>query len=274
MILEATHRQDPNWFGEQLRLQREAAGISLDTITDEIKVAQRVLEALETGSFARLPERVFCRSFVAQYATVIGTDPDPLVEAFDHAWRIYEEESGEFQLPEARPAPPPRRPVRWGFWFPMAVGGVILVAAATVILSGSEPGQDVLVVATRPGIGTAAPTVTPTGIALVPAAPAATAQTQFGGDIVALTVMVDREKECWIHYRDREGRTEQRLLPGGSRLVLELEGPVKLTIGNAGAATLLVGGVEYAGLGVPGQVVHAEVSQDGVRTLGAGDLHG
>ncbi len=88
---------------------------------------------------------------------------------------------------------------------------------------------------------------------------------------IVLAVRVDPAKECWIHYRDREGRTEQRLLPGGSDVQLELNGPVKLTVGNAGAATLMVGGVEYSDLGVPGQVVHTEVSRDGVRTLGVGD---
>jgi hypothetical protein len=205
---------------------------------------------------------------------VIGRAAPDLVAAFDRAWETYQTESGTILLPEAQPEPPPRRPVRWGFWFPLSVGVAILVVAAIVILSGSDPGQEALVVGARPRTVTAAPKVTPTGIALVPPVPVAPAQTRVESDLVALTVVVDHEKECWIHYRDREGHTEQRLLPGGSRLLLELEGPVKLTIGNAGAATLLVGGIEYAGLGVPGQVVHAEVSRAGVRTLGAGDLHG
>jgi cytoskeletal protein RodZ len=274
MILEATHREDPEWFGEQLRLLREDSRVSLEVICDETKISRRILEALEAGSFAALPERVFCRSFVAQYAVVIGHDASTLVAAFDRAWQSYLTESGTVQLPDTPPEPPPRRPVRWGFWFPLAVGAAILVAAAVVILSGADPGQDALVEVSRPRNEAVAPTVTPTGIALVPPASMAPVRSDARGDVVALTVVVDREKECWIHYRDREGHTEQRLLPGGSRLLLELEGPVKLTIGNAGAATLLVGGVEYAGLGVPGQVVHAEVSRTGVRTLGAGDLHG
>jgi hypothetical protein len=73
-----------------------------------------------------------------------------------------------------------------------------------------------------------------------------------------------------VRYRDREGRTDQRLVPGGQTLALRLDGPVKLTVGNASAARLVVDGVEYGGLGVPGQVVHAVVSRQGVTTLGAG----
>jgi len=73
-----------------------------------------------------------------------------------------------------------------------------------------------------------------------------------------------------VRYRGREGRTEQRLLVGGDELELQLEGPVKLTVGNASAARLVVGGVIYGDLGVPGQVVHAEASQQGLTELGVG----
>lgn len=276
MILEATQHRGPNWFGERLREQRETADVSLDVICAETKISRRVLQALEAGEFKHLPERVFSRAFVTQYAAVIGCDPAPLLADFDTAWEHYEVDSGGYAAAQLF-EPPPKPPIRWGFWFPMAVGVGILTSAAVVILSGSEPSQAALVqTARRPG-ATSPPTVTPAGLAILPSTAVGQNEQNEGtenDDVVALAIRVAGEKECWIHYRDREGRTDQRLIAGGSTLRLELDGPVKLTIGNAGAATLIVGGVEYTGLGIPGQVVHTEVSREGVRTLGAGDAHG
>ncbi len=272
MILEATHRVDPSWFGEQLRGQREEAGVPLAVICEETKISRRILESLESGSFKHLPEKVFSRSFVGQYASAIDSDPEALLADFDAAWESFELESGEHVTCQS-PEPPPKTPIRWGFWFPMSVGVVILTSVAVVILSGSEPGQATLVESARPQLEATSNRVTPTGIVLVPSAIVEPNPTETENNLVSLTVRVDGEKECWIHYRDRDGRTEQHLLAGGTRLQLELEGPVKLTIGNAGAATLVVGGVEYSGLGIPGQVVHTEVSRTGVRTLGTEDRH-
>ncbi len=274
MILEATHHQDPSWFGKVLRGQREASGVSLDAICEETKISRRILESLESGTFEYLPEKVFCRSFVTQVATAIGCDATPLLADFDSAWEEFELESGEFALLQI-PEPPPTSPIRWSFWFPMGVGALILTSAAVVILSGSEPGQETLVETARPQAVASFPSVTPTGIARVPSVVAESigAEGREAEDVVTLGIRVDGENECWIHYRDREGHTDQRLLAGGTSVQLELDGPVKLTIGNAGAATLSVGGIEYTGLGIPGQVVHTEVSRDGVRTLGSQDRH-
>jgi hypothetical protein len=46
-------------------------------------------------------------------------------------------------------------------------------------------------------------------------------------------------------------------------------GPVKLTIGDASALTLEIGGETYRSLGRPGQVVHTEVTADGLSVLGS-----
>ena len=266
----------PQAFGEELRRLRESAGFSLDDIISETKVSRRVLQALESGKFQYLPERIFSRNFVRQFATTIGADGDRLVAMFETAWDRFLLTSG------SHPAllvdePPPRAPVRWQFWIPIALGLLILLVALVVVVRAGRARPTGLAM-TRGSAGTVpTPGRVPSSRVPSPIPDVTVHDAVLAGEdeaIVDLWIQVDPAGECWIHYRDREGHTEQRLLPGGTRLVLELEGPVKLTIGNAGAATLLVGGVEYAGLGVPGQVVHAEVSRDGVRTLGAGDLHG
>ena len=86
---------------------------------------------------------------------------------------------------------------------------------------------------------------------------------------VAFTVRVRQDRECWIHYRDRDGVAEGELLSGGTEQRIVLGGPVKLTIGDADAVSLEVADIVYEDLGRPGQVVHTEVRSDGLVVLGA-----
>jgi len=270
MILEAAQPMDPRAFGERLQRLRIDRGLERHDIFGATRISCRIVAALEAGAFESLPERVFSRSFVRQIAQTVGCDCESLVSDFDRAWELHLIESGEHEtLPTVYPAP--RRAIRWRFWFPISVCGILVFAVAVVILSGSEPSQAALLeqprrhlrreaaaaddaVGTREGSPLADPTASPQGP-------------------VDLRVIVEPDQECWVRYRDREGRTDQRLVPGGEQLQLRLDGPVKLTVGNASAARLVVDGVEYADLGIPGQVVHAEVSRRGVTALGAGPHH-
>jgi cytoskeleton protein RodZ len=61
-------------LGERLRRQRLAAGVSLQHISEKTRISVRYLEALEAGDFKQLPGAIFSRSFVRQYAEVVGID--------------------------------------------------------------------------------------------------------------------------------------------------------------------------------------------------------
>jgi len=87
-------------------------------------------------------------------------------------------------------------------------------------------------------------------------------------DRVSILVRVHPEMECWIHFRDRDGVAGGKLLAGGTEERINLLGPVKLTVGDADAVVIEVAGVEYGKLGRPGQVVHTEVSSEGLVVLG------
>ncbi len=161
MILEGTHHTDPITFGEELRRLRDRAGVSLDDICTETKISRRILEALEDGQFGFLPERVFSRSFVRQVAEAIGDDGSQLLEDFDIAWTRFEQDSGSFRVNFVEDSAPARS-IRWGFWFPISVGFVILMSAAVVILSGSDPGEESLVETPHRAVSRERPPVTPT----------------------------------------------------------------------------------------------------------------
>jgi cytoskeleton protein RodZ len=74
-------------FGEQLRLAREARGISLREISEQTRISMRYLEAIEANDFKRLPGGIFNRSFIKAYARYIGYDEKEAVEAYTRTMR-------------------------------------------------------------------------------------------------------------------------------------------------------------------------------------------
>lgn len=261
----------PAVFGEQLRGTREDSGLRLEDIVAETKVSRAILDALETGNFGFLPERVFSRSFVAQYARVVGADEGQLLQSFDSAWEQYSVSSGIH--PNLEVIPEDLGPsIRWRFWIPIAACVVILLVAATVILRGSTSmGDDLSPDPRRSGARqvsstrAAMPAIRPTP----QLRPVKSPDEEADDAMVKLTAQVDLGEECWIHYRDRDGMTGQQLLNNGQKLELELAGPIKLTVGNAGAVKLTVDGRLYQDLGLPGQVIHTEVTHGRLTPLGS-----
>ena len=74
-------------FGEQLRLAREARGISLREISEQTRISIRYLEAIEAGEYKRLPGGIFNRSFIKAYAKHIGYDEKEALDNYARAMR-------------------------------------------------------------------------------------------------------------------------------------------------------------------------------------------
>jgi len=261
----------PRTFGEELSRLRESAGLSVEDIAAETKISTRILKALEQGEYRYLPEKIFCRNFVIQYAVIVGADPGRLADGFEEAWERFLLASGSHPRLVVEEALPTRA-FRWRFWLPMGIGASILTAAGVVILSGFGPESDLAPDPRRSTVQRLSPKDMPT-------APVPTQRPTQAVEAVAesapvplieVTVSVLPKMECWIHYRDRDGIAEQRLLLGGAQLRLALAGPAKVTVGDAAAVVLEVGGKQYRDLGAPGQVVHTEISDQGLVILGAG----
>src|ERR1700674_2940346 len=64
--------------GETLRAERMKRNLPLDQISRELKISSRLLDAIEAGEFNKLPGGVFAKSFVRQYARLLGLDGEEL----------------------------------------------------------------------------------------------------------------------------------------------------------------------------------------------------
>jgi len=138
-------KQNP--IGSVLRYHREQKKLSLDQISEELKVRREYLEAMEHGRFDLLPVGFYRRSFLRAYAEYLKLDPDHILKMFEeqeratkkgegesppvpkaHVEGISEEKKIEREKPAHKftpPIKPPPRESRAGFWFSVFLGFLI-----------------------------------------------------------------------------------------------------------------------------------------------------
>jgi cytoskeletal protein RodZ len=69
-------------IGAYLRQVRQEQGLSLEAIANQIFIRPVLLQALETGNDAELPEPVFVQGFIRRYADALGLDGQSLSSEF------------------------------------------------------------------------------------------------------------------------------------------------------------------------------------------------
>ncbi len=65
--------------GAALKAAREAAGLPLDAIAQQLRLAPRQVQALENDDYQHLPGRTFVRGFARNYARFVHLDPDAVL---------------------------------------------------------------------------------------------------------------------------------------------------------------------------------------------------
>ena len=84
-IVPAEPVPDPGSAGAMLRAARDAAGLSIDALSQQLKLSPRQVKALEEGDYASLPGRTFVRGFVRNYARAVHIDPEAVLAAIPGA---------------------------------------------------------------------------------------------------------------------------------------------------------------------------------------------
>ena len=69
-------------IGDALRSERLRIGMTLEQIATQTKIGQYLLQAIEANQFDRLPGGLLTRSFLRQYAQVLGLDAEEVVASF------------------------------------------------------------------------------------------------------------------------------------------------------------------------------------------------
>jgi cytoskeletal protein RodZ len=69
-------------LGDTLRERRMSLGISLETAEEDTKIRGRLIQALEEGEYAKLPNPGYVRGYVSSYARYLELDPIPLLAMY------------------------------------------------------------------------------------------------------------------------------------------------------------------------------------------------
>jgi cytoskeleton protein RodZ len=176
--------------GLLLREAREQAGLSIDAVAQQLKLAPRQVKALEDSEFGLLPGRTFVRGFVRNYARLLHLDIDVVLAALPGAAR----DSG-LESPTLHPTAPSigELPVTqntrpsWAKWaIPLGLIAIIAAGAtyemlrpattqrATVPAAAAPPGEPARVPAAETKPAAPAPTAPAAAIAASPTTAAGT----------------------------------------------------------------------------------------------------
>jgi cytoskeleton protein RodZ len=239
-------------LGEEFRSAREARGLTLSDVAEQIHIRSVYLNAIETDDWASIGAAVYVRGFIRTYARFLALDGEAAVQAFNAA------------LPPERPAPAAvaqdRESSGPSLW---AILGIV-VALVLVAFAGyewwsySQAGSGPPVAAAPPGASAAAaPADRSTG---APASPAAAVPD--GSPSPAATPAPNLRHALAIRLTQRswlrvtvDGKTEiEGIFPPGTERTFT-GNSADLRVGNAGGVEVAVDGGPPATLGNPGDVV-------------------
>ena len=68
-------------FADELKEQREKAGITLQNVAAKTRIDIKFLNALEDGNFNFLPD-IYVKAFIKQYAKVVGLDEEETLQSY------------------------------------------------------------------------------------------------------------------------------------------------------------------------------------------------
>ena len=258
--------------GAELQRAREARGLALSEVAQQLKFAPRQLEALEQDRFDLLPGATFARGMVRNYARLLKIDPAPLLRGI--AERYEAPDAGNLAARYSQPVPFSDNARRSTFVYLGMSLGVLAIGAgvayqwyhergkaapaarpqpAATMATGSAPAAEPVVVAAKVGEKPKAaeklaelgrPHVLDAGGAGAAKSEADKGRLEKAVSAKPLPIakvapgvhrlVIRCEEEAWIEVRDVNDRAlVSSLNPAGSERIVQARGPLTVVIGNA-----------------------------------------
>ncbi len=148
--------------GDTLRRARLKRNLELEDISNELKISTRILQAIENDQYDKLPGGVFAKSFVRQYARLLGLDEEEIAGRMQQAMGAADEISQFPERPKLRSGVPIQVPkvdkwetvgdkrFRWSGWFSAVVLVAVMVVCSAVYAWWQRPKSPVATQASPP----------------------------------------------------------------------------------------------------------------------------
>jgi len=293
-------------IGETLRRERLKRNLELGPIAQELRISSRFLEAIEAGQFDKLPGGVFTRSFIVQYARLLGIDEEEI------AGELRRTLDPPPEVPEFVEAPKPAdsairvpRVEEWEgvgksrFRWSSSLSAAALVVAVMLVCSGLyawwqhtrrvAPAHESPPVAAVPpapspaamqpppspadGSSTALTATQPPSGTPVPApsterpAPPAAPPVPASNPNAAVRVELTADEPVWLLARNDGKYFFSGTLGARESRTFEAASTVLLRLGNAGGVTITLNGKPVGPVGPKGQVRTVQFTSGGFEIV-------
>jgi cytoskeletal protein RodZ len=224
-------------IGGYLQTVRGEQGISIETISQKTLIPRRLLEAIETGDLDSLPEPIYIRWLIKQFADTLALDGEELSRHFPTEVKTL------WTLPRLSLSIPSFqiRPVHLYFLYLLLVIGS--VQAISHVLETSSLKSNRLPPPSLPEQQTVQTHANPVR-------PVATNSPTNRQVVVEVKVKDD----CWLKVVV-DGKTKfEGLLPQGTKRTWQADKSLTVRAGNAGGVYVAVNNANAKQLGLPGKV--------------------
>jgi len=226
--------------GTQLRLAREAKGLTLEQLAAETRIAQRSLQALEDDNYAALPGRTYVLGFGRTYARQVGLDAEQVAASLRTGLDLALGEPAPRQQ-AFEPGDPARVPSSRLVWIVAALVLLTLAGGFFALRTLFAPGAELPSLIAQEDAArarqaaAASTTVRPT------------AATPVAGGAVVFTAL---EEGIWVKFYDGNGQQLlQKLLAKGETYTVPADAPApQLWTGRPEALAITIGGKPVASL--------------------------
>lgn len=255
--------------GEQLRRARKEKGLGIDDLVPQLGLPARVLNAIETDDYERLPAPMYVRGYVRRYCASLELPEEQVLQAVEQqlAARGIKDHSPSLKLPVA-----PKKKFKFRLSFLVVPLILILLVVAAVFVWAMQidetinlPQLDKSAVTLQPQLEMKQlPNLSSNNVqSYEELNPTVRAMAEEGGDDGVRNLYIRVVQQSWVEVFDAEG----------GMLVADLKSSgTELDVNGLAPFTVILGyapGIEIMYAGEP--ITFATIANDNTATLKIGD---
>ena len=218
-------------IGDALAQARSQAGLTLAQVSERTRIRETIVRGIEHDDFSACGGDFYARGHIRSIAAVVGTDPVPLISAYDA-------ENGPPGMIRAADVFEPSTPIKIRERHSPSLSLIVAVVLLAIIGFGayrlvSDHGGG-----SKPAAHLAAPTHKPTASAKPTAHPSPTPTSH---DVV---IQLTANEDCWVLLTNSGDGAQlfMGVIPAGSSRTFTEKKAVDVRLGNPGGVVLTVNG--------------------------------
>lgn len=261
--------------GEILRKRREETGQDLRDISKILRIRYDYLKAIEDETFERLPEEVYVKGYIREYAELLHIEPETAVNSY--VQQISPPQIEAKEIPEKETIPEKKK-VKIGY---VLIPLFLIIAVTSIVLlrSGRKPGISQPYGETReltsPGAVETKKDTPPPAVETKKDLPLSQAPGSKRGSPLTTgevkkenvlktenfrhTLQIFAAEPAWLSIKTDGKREKELLMKPGETVKLRAKDSFSVRIGNAGGVKVIFDGKEIGKLGEKHQVINLDL---------------